>query len=718
MMQRLSALLFALVVTGVWLPSGVAQVVDEVAPASAPRGTTTEVLLRGEGLDALTGATVSGTGLAVSGFVVDSPEQARFSVGVGDRAALGERDIVLEGGAAPVLEDALTIAPGRLELLFTSPTEGVRGEEIALEVGGRNLDTVTAFSLGDGITIEDFDAESPVLASVTIVVDDDAFSGPRTLTATSAFDRAERAAAFTVVGGEPSLSSVTPDNTERASTVTLTLRGANLDQVTGVRFGARTTVTDFSVLSPSEATVTVSPRDDAAAGARAIEFTVDGATNTSDVDFTVVPGPLRLDRIRPDALSQTESEFVVFEGRNLDGVDAIDLGDGVTVGAIESSFPTSITAVVDVDVDAPTGPRDVVVEGPNGEDTLGGAFTVREFVLPEPRVLVGSPLTFDRTAVGARRAGQFQLENAGEFDETVTFGEPTGDSDLFSILDPDTGAAFDTLTLTMAPGETVTFDALFVPQSRGRNGASWPLTVRDGVEIDAMVLEGEGLTADLLVSVETPLDAGTIETGERASLPRIDTLLADGVPPRSTIIDGVELVVRRDGERIDDPTGAFDFEVVRSISGDIDYWGATEVTWAFVGEPGEWSGAFEFTTDNEDAPVVLVPFFFVATDGGGGGDAGGDTGIPDAGADAGADAGTDAGVDGGADAGIDGGTGDAGGTDAAMDAGGTDTGGADAEPTDGGSGGGGGCAAATGATPCSWLLVLAPVAIVVRRRRR
>jgi hypothetical protein len=64
-----------------------------VAPSRVARGATVEVVVRGTGLDGLQGASIEGDGLALSGFVVDSETLARFTVGVGDRAVLGARDL-------------------------------------------------------------------------------------------------------------------------------------------------------------------------------------------------------------------------------------------------------------------------------------------------------------------------------------------------------------------------------------------------------------------------------------------------------------------------------------------------------------------------------------------------------------------------------------------------------------------------------------------------
>ncbi len=699
-----------------------AQTVDSVAPGSVVRGRATEVIVRGTDLDAVTAARLAGDGAIIAG-VEALPSVLTLAVQVGDRALLGPRALTLEGSGGDVDAGALEVVAGPAEVFSSTPSTTGRATTFTLSVTGRNLDTVTAASFGDGVSATAWAAESPVRASAQVTVSAAAFSGARALTLATPGGVVSFEAALTIEGGEPTVANLVPAALARGASATIRVEGQNLDRVTDLRFGSRIFASGFTVESPTRATIDVSVGEDATAGARAVTAIVDEVPRTLAASLTVEPGDLDVATFRPDRIQRGRTTRITIEGVNLDGVDTVDLGAGVSAAGFLSAFPTSIEVELTVAADAVLGLRDVEVTGPNGTAVVLDGIGIIERITPPPSLVFPDRVELPRAQAGARSRGGFQIENTGAEDEVLVIGPLTGDTANFALLGED-GLPVDSIEVALASGERGQWELAFSPVERGTFGVIVPLTVRGGEEVGQIVVIGPASSPKALFGAEPPVDYGVFEAGSAQPLPRLDTLVASGVLPRSIVIEAISLAMWRDGVPLDDAALPVSFDIESTVSGDTLYWGTTEIVWSVDGEAGVYLGELVFETD--DAEALEMPFAFTLEIRGTAADAG-----PDAGGDAGPDAG-DAGPDAGDDAGPD--TGDAG-PDTAIDAG-PDAGpdaapdaasdaladaGSDGTPDSsddaGGSddGGGGGCSAAGGGAAFPALL---PGMIAALRRRR
>jgi MYXO-CTERM domain-containing protein len=707
--------------------AALAQTVESVAPARIVRGGNTQVIVRGTGLDLFSNATLSGTGLTVGGFSIDSATQLTFQVSVGDRATLGNRNLTIDvvDDSSRIYTSTLEIVAGPVSVLSSSPATGVRGGRYELSITGRNLDTVTSVSLGDGITVTNYTATSPVSATVSVTITAAAFSGLRALALQSPAGTAVFESAFEVQGGALTVGRVSPATASRGATVNVTVSGENMDRATGLELGTRVQIVSFTPQSPSQATAQVVGREDAATGPRAAVVSFDGGSASLPNAFTVTAGALAVDRFFPTFLRQGQSIDISIEGANLDDLASISAGSGVSVSNLVADFPTAITATLTADRTAATGSRDVTFTGPNGTVTLNDALVVGDFIVAPPRLQFVAENDLGRIQLGARGTADLLIENLGEAEELVQIGPGRGDADLFQLLDPETGDVVSDLQTTIAAGEEYRFAVQFDPILRGGNGVAYPVVARGTETVGEIVVEAVGVTQELLLNLTPPIDGDRVPAGVRVALPRLNTRLADATATRSVTIDDLQVVLTRDGEPVEDPTSVLSLELVRTASGDSTYWGLSELDWSIqAAEPGRYEGELLFTTSSPTAALVPVPFFVDVVQGGGGDDIG-----PDVGADAGTDAGPDVSVD-------------------ASDTPDEDTVEADTTPqddtaspdsstvedtqsdtgaptedtgsSDGGGGDEGGCTAAATPTPgASWtgMAVLAALAGLARRRR-
>ncbi len=702
-----------------------AQTVDSVQPNALRRGETTEVIVRGSDLGTLTGATISGgtgSGATVSDFAATAT-LIRFRVGVGATAALGARDVTLAGLAEP-LADALTVQPGAIDVLSLTPALGVRGTTATLAVRGSNLDTITAWDFGVGIEVDDFTTESATRGTVTVTIGAAAFSGVRQVTASRTGDSFTLFGAFSVEGGAPTVSRLLPAELSRETTTEVLVEGVNLDQVDTITAGSRVTVESFTVDSPTLARATIRVLPDAAAGPRPVVLRVGEARIDIADALVVTRGALQVTTVRPDRVRQRDVTFLTLEGVNLDGMTSFSAGTGVTVEAIRADQATSASVDIVVADDAPVGFRDLVIVGPAGTVTLEDALVVATYEPPALDVRFPASVEMGDTLVGAIGRTGLTVENVGTQTERVELVPSDGDARLFSLVDPD-GLPVSRLAFDVPAGDLVVVGVEFTPDIRGRTGVAYEVLARDGVVVGSVTVRATGRDAELLWSLEPPYDLGVFEPGEVATLPRLDTLLADSVPSEEVLIEGFEVRASVGGEAASEDLLEISFESVLA-SGDF-YWGATEITWSATSEiEGTYVGELLLRTDSPVAP--RVPFAFTITfDEDGITDAGGDTGA-DAGSDVAVDAGGDGGVIIGRDVGVDSGR-DVGvdsGADVATDTGATDAGSdalSDASASDASTdvaaprtGGGGGCSAAPRGGAFGFGLLAA--GLLARRRRR
>jgi MYXO-CTERM domain-containing protein len=706
--------------------AALAQTVDSVAPARIVRGGNTQVIVRGADLDLFSSATVSGTGLSVAGFTINSPSQLTFQVSVGDRAILGERDLTIDvvDDSSLIYTSTLEVVAGPVSVLSSAPATGVRGSSYELTITGRNLDTVTSASLGDGITVTDYEATSPVNATVSVTVTAAAFSGSRALSLQSPAGTAVFESAFEVQGGALTVGRVSPATGSRGATLNVTVSGENMDRATGLELGTRVQVVSFTPQSPSQATAQIVVREDAATGPRTAVVSFEGGSASLPNAFNVTAGALAVDRFFPAFLRQGQSIDISIEGANLDGLTSVSAGPGISLSNLAADFPTAITATLTAERTAATGSRDVTFTGPNGTVTLNDALVVGELIVEPPRLQFVAENDLGRIQLGARGTAELLIENLGEAEEIVQIGPGRGDADLFQLLDPETGDTVTELQTTIAAGEEYRFSVQFDPILRGGNGVAYPVVARGTETVGEIVVEGIGVTQELLLNLTPPIDGDRVQAGARISLPRLSTRLAAGIAARSVTIDDLQVVMTRDGEPIEDPTSVLTWELVRTASGDSTYWGLSELDWSIqAAEPGRYEGELLFTTSSPTAALVPVPFFVDVVQGGGGDDVGPDAG-PDAGSDAGPDASADASDTSGDDT-VEADTTPQDDTTSPDSSTVEDTqsdSGAPAEDTgasDGGGGDEGGCTAAPAPASTAWtgMAVLAALATLARRRR-
>jgi len=126
--------------------------------------------------------------------------------------------------------------------------------------------------------------------------------------------------------------------------------------------------------------------------------------------------------IQPSSAQRLRTLDLVLTGSHFeDGVTAVDMGDGITIDAIEVTAPKSITVRATILAGAQLGARDIAVTIPGpggGTATLPGGFTVLA-EHPSPTVTGVSPAEGQRqTTVAVTVAGSGFLDGA----TTVSFG--------------------------------------------------------------------------------------------------------------------------------------------------------------------------------------------------------------------------------------------------------------------------------------------------------
>ena len=251
-----------------------------------------------------------------------------------------------------------------------------RGATTEVIVRGESLGATTgAIVDGTGLTISGLEATDD-LVRFEVGVGATADLGLRDLTLTGV--DLEVGDALEVVAGNIEILSVGPTEGSRGESLTLDVRGSNLDTITNYDFGDGIEVTGWTSPSATSGTVSITIDESAFAGARPVSGSRVGDEFTLFGGFTVRGGaPTFIDLLPPRGV-RGETVELRLEGTNLDSVDSISLGSRVTIESFTIESPTIARASVSVREDASAGARDVSLRYDDGETVTGErAFNVR-----------------------------------------------------------------------------------------------------------------------------------------------------------------------------------------------------------------------------------------------------------------------------------------------------------------------------------------------------
>jgi flagellar hook assembly protein FlgD len=157
---------------------------------------------------------------------------------------------------------------------------------------------VTTPAYGSGITVNSVSSFTSTQVTASVTIDIGATAGPRDITVTNAAPgggTATLSGAFMVNNPSPTLSSVSPSQAGRGSSINVVMTGTNfLEGVSSVSFGPDVTVNSTTINSATQITVNISIALSAATGARNVSVTnatPGGGTATLTGGFTVDTSP-------------------------------------------------------------------------------------------------------------------------------------------------------------------------------------------------------------------------------------------------------------------------------------------------------------------------------------------------------------------------------------------------------------------------------------------
>jgi len=260
-----------------------------------------------------------------------------------------------------------------------------------LDVGFKGANFVaglTSVNAGANITVNSVAVQRPDSLTANMTIAATAATGPRDFFVTNPAPgggSAALTASFTVNNPAPTLAKLDPAAGNRLQTLNVGFKGANfISGITAVNVGTNITVNGITVNRSDSMTVNLAITDKAALGARNVSVINNspggGISNTQA--FTINNPAPALTSITPAKSERNQTLDVVFKGANfIDGVSAVNAGEGITVNSISVASSTNLTANLSITAAAATGSRNFSIAnaGPGG-----GTSVVQVFVINNP----------------------------------------------------------------------------------------------------------------------------------------------------------------------------------------------------------------------------------------------------------------------------------------------------------------------------------------------
>jgi hypothetical protein len=137
------------------------------------------------------------------------------------------------------------------------------------------------------VTVDNLTVSSTKITA-DISVDSSAVLGARDVSVTTPAGTGTLTSGFTVTRPSPTIASIDPKQGVQGETLTVTITGTYLEDVTSLSFGSGITVDNRTVDSDSQITANISISDTATAGDRSVSVTTPAGTGTLGSGFTVM----------------------------------------------------------------------------------------------------------------------------------------------------------------------------------------------------------------------------------------------------------------------------------------------------------------------------------------------------------------------------------------------------------------------------------------------
>jgi hypothetical protein len=370
------------------LPPGT-PTLTSVLPNQGVRGTTVAVTLTGTNfVIGATTVTVGGSGATVTNVAVSNGTSLTANFVLDPAAPVGSRTVTVTTAAGTSGPRIFTISlppPGAPTLTSVTPNEGIQDTTVAVTLTGTNfiVGATTVNISGSGVTVNNVVVAGSTSLTASFVLGPAAAAGARSVTVTTAAGTSG-AQTFTIDlppgPGIPTLTSVSPNQGLRGTTVAVTLTGTNfVVGATTVNVGGGMTATNIVVGSSTSLTANFVLDPAAVVGPRIVTVTTAGGTSVPQ-GFSVSQPPPTLTSVSPNQGVRGETVAVTLTGTNfVGGATTVTVGGGgVTVTNVIVGSATSLTASFVLDVTAAGGARTVTVT------TAGGTSGAQPFTINLP----------------------------------------------------------------------------------------------------------------------------------------------------------------------------------------------------------------------------------------------------------------------------------------------------------------------------------------------
>ena len=350
-----------------------------------------------------TGTTLTGFNAAVTVncFQITSPTTATANITISPTPTASVSDLTLTTNSVipqEVDNAQFSVVLAQPTLSIVDPGSGIQGaQNITVNILGQYtvFDNTTTFTFGPGITTNGPPTIiGPTIATQSISIDQLAPLGGSqviavTPDATNSLDVTVSGAGFTVTPSLALISLVMPNVSPQGTTITVDVQGQNThwDSTTTFTFGAGISVTNATVNSNTDATVTLSIPALAPEGPTNVSAKTGGEVANLANGFVVLAGtPLLLSSGPGSVPQQGAAVFTILSQAttwSMSNPPTVSYGPGITLTNVYVTSPTSLTVDGFVSPYAYVGPYNLTVT--SGTQVLGIPNAV--YISPGPAVI-------------------------------------------------------------------------------------------------------------------------------------------------------------------------------------------------------------------------------------------------------------------------------------------------------------------------------------------